>query len=34
MLEQLEWSPKLLNIACRHLDEYLETSIRLKESKP
>jgi TetR/AcrR family transcriptional regulator, transcriptional repressor for nem operon len=34
MLERLQRVPEPLNVACRHLDEYLETSIRLKESKP
>ena len=33
MLERLQRSPKPLNIACRHLDQYLETNIRAKKSK-
>ena len=33
MLERLQRTPKPLNIAFRHLEEYLETSIRAKESK-
>jgi TetR/AcrR family transcriptional repressor of nem operon len=34
MLERLQRTPEPLNIACRHLQEYLETtSIRAKESK-
>jgi TetR/AcrR family transcriptional regulator, transcriptional repressor for nem operon len=34
MLERLQRTPEPLNVACRHLDEYFETSIRMKESKP
>ena len=33
MLERLQRSQDPLNIACRHLEEYLETSIRAKQSK-
>jgi TetR/AcrR family transcriptional repressor of nem operon len=33
MLERLQRTPEPLNIACRHLEEYLETGIRAKESK-
>ena len=33
MLERLQRTPETLNIACRHLAEYLETNIRSKESK-
>jgi TetR/AcrR family transcriptional repressor of nem operon len=33
MLERLQKRAKPLNIACRHLEEYLETNIRAKESK-
>jgi TetR/AcrR family transcriptional regulator, transcriptional repressor for nem operon len=32
MLERLQKNPEPLNIACRHLEEYLETSIRAKPS--
>ena len=32
MLERLQKNPEPLNIACRHLEEYLETSIRSKKS--
>jgi hypothetical protein len=32
-LEWLQRTPEPLNIACRHLEEYLETNIRAKESK-
>jgi len=34
MLERLQKTPEPLNIACRHLEEYLETRIRAEESKP
>lgn len=33
MLERLQRTLEPLNIACRHLEEYLETNIRAKESK-
>src|SRR6202166_941975 len=33
MLERLQRTPETLNIACRHLEEYLETCIRAKGSK-
>ncbi len=33
MLERLQRTREPLNIACRHLEEYLETNIRAKESK-
>jgi TetR/AcrR family transcriptional regulator, transcriptional repressor for nem operon len=33
MLERLQRTPEPLNIACSHLEEYLETNIRTKESK-
>ncbi len=33
MLERLQRTPETLNIACRHLEEYLEMSIRAHESK-
>jgi hypothetical protein len=33
MLERLQPTPASLNIACRNLQEYLETSIYSKESK-
>jgi hypothetical protein len=33
MLERLQRTPEPLNIACRHLEEYLETNIRAKKSK-
>lgn len=33
MLERLQRTPEPLDIACRHLEEYLETNIRSKESK-
>ena len=33
MLERLQNHPEPLNIACRHLEEYLETNIRAKKSK-
>jgi TetR/AcrR family transcriptional repressor of nem operon len=34
MLERLQKTPEPLNIACRHLEEYLETRIQAEESKP
>jgi TetR/AcrR family transcriptional repressor of nem operon len=33
MLERLQRTPEPLNIACRHLEEYLETNIRARKSK-
>jgi TetR/AcrR family transcriptional regulator, transcriptional repressor for nem operon len=33
MLERLQRAPEPLNIACRHVEEYLETNIRVKEPK-
>ena len=33
MLERLQRAPEPLNIACRHLEEYLETNIRARKSK-
>jgi TetR/AcrR family transcriptional repressor of nem operon len=33
MLERLQRTPAPLNIACRHLEEYLETNIRARKSK-
>jgi TetR/AcrR family transcriptional repressor of nem operon len=33
MLERLQRTPEPLDIACRHLEEYLEANIRTKESK-
>jgi TetR/AcrR family transcriptional repressor of nem operon len=33
MLERLQKNPEPLNIACRHLEQYLETSVRAKQSK-
>lgn len=33
MLERLQRTPEPLKIACRYLEEYLETNIRAKESK-
>ena len=33
MLERLQKNPAPLNIACRHLEEYLETRVRAKQSK-
>jgi TetR/AcrR family transcriptional repressor of nem operon len=33
MLERLQRSPAPLKIACRHLEEYLETRVRAKQSK-
>jgi hypothetical protein len=33
MLERLQKNPAPLNIACRHLEEYLETRVRAKKSK-
>jgi TetR/AcrR family transcriptional repressor of nem operon len=33
MLERLQKNPRPLNIACRHLEEYLETRVRAKKSK-
>jgi hypothetical protein len=33
MFERLQRTPEPLNFACRHLEEYLETNIRVKESK-
>ncbi len=33
MLERLQQTSEPLNIACRHLEEYLETNIRAKEPK-
>jgi hypothetical protein len=33
MLEWQQRTPEPLNIACRLLEEYLETNIRAKESK-
>jgi TetR/AcrR family transcriptional repressor of nem operon len=33
MLERLQRTPQPLDIACRHLEEYLEANIRAKESK-
>jgi TetR/AcrR family transcriptional repressor of nem operon len=33
MLERLQNNPAPLNIACRHLEEYLETRVRAKQSK-
>jgi len=33
MLERLQRTPEPLNIACRHLQDFLETSIRANESK-
>lgn len=32
MLERLQRTPAPLNIACRHLEEYLETRVRARES--
>jgi TetR/AcrR family transcriptional repressor of nem operon len=34
MLERLQKAAEPLNIACRHLEEYLETRIREEQSKP
>lgn len=34
MLEQQEQTPEPLSIACGHLEGYLETNIRAKESNP
>ena len=33
MLERLQKNSEPLNIACRHLEEYLETRVRAKQSK-
>jgi len=33
MLERLQRTPQPLEIACRHIEEYLEANIRAKESK-
>jgi TetR/AcrR family transcriptional repressor of nem operon len=33
MLERLQKDPAPLNIACRHLEEYLETRVRARRSK-
>jgi hypothetical protein len=33
MLERLQKNPAPLNIACRHLEEFLETRVRAKQSK-
>jgi hypothetical protein len=33
ILKRLPRTPEPLNIGCRHLEEYLETNIREKESK-
>lgn len=33
MLERLQRAPEPLNIACRHLEEYLDTNIRARKSK-
>jgi len=33
MLERLQKNPAPLNIACRHLEEYLETRVRARQSK-
>jgi TetR/AcrR family transcriptional repressor of nem operon len=33
MLERLQRTPEPLNIACRHLEEYLDTNIRARKSK-
>jgi TetR/AcrR family transcriptional regulator, transcriptional repressor for nem operon len=33
MLERLQKNPEPLNIACRHLEDYLETRVRAKQSK-
>jgi|SRR5580692_4166403 TetR/AcrR family transcriptional repressor of nem operon len=33
MLERLQRSPEPLNIACRHLEQHLDSSVRAKKSK-